>query len=563
MKKLINRIDRRLTLVEDVSDEASYKDINSPDYDRQIAEDALWHTIGPLTDNPRWTAEWKSRSTPVPGFVPNGPAPKWTKEEIIMAYAGDPSLLDGMTKDNPKSPKYGRNGAPLYRQAMNQLRRFNKVGNFQALADAYNNGMYGLLNFMRRGKDQSRSPFISYVFRGVEGAITSGVGTNKESINALRDLKLLREVDTPQQARDMADSIKGEYQSISSDDFTPDNPYGIYSSKFYKLAMDYADALEKEDEVAVDSAERDIEDLIKRVKEDAIAVRGIGTGSEQAISTMDRQTSIPIKSIDVGRKGEDDSRTATMDIAEQPADGIEPEAIEYAIRSCLFYDLGATVGNIPRYQEIARQAGAEVGVNGLAVIGGPLTANELRYLIRNLGPYGLYYPGRGVLRKNVQIVRDAPNWWKPGEDPEIEKLPESDEIWKSIWLRAGSPPMEPTEISNEMTNEVRDLASNRIATKRTVQRKVSPDGTVREEAISKAAISTALKKAMVKFRVAAYLYTLEAEEDIDESLKTDRYRDFKTIVENVDYIDRCMINDAFAFINRRIQLSLLGQYAVK
>jgi len=49
---IVERINRRLPIFEQA--DASWKNPNLPDYDRQYAEDCLHHTIGPLTDNPRW-----------------------------------------------------------------------------------------------------------------------------------------------------------------------------------------------------------------------------------------------------------------------------------------------------------------------------------------------------------------------------------------------------------------------------------------------------------------------------------------------------------------------------
>ena len=67
----------RLTyvLAESQLDNASWKDPYSPNYDRQYAEDVLYHTIGPLTDSPRYTESWSGSATPPPGYQPGGPAP--------------------------------------------------------------------------------------------------------------------------------------------------------------------------------------------------------------------------------------------------------------------------------------------------------------------------------------------------------------------------------------------------------------------------------------------------------------------------------------------------------
>lgn len=576
MKRLISRINHQLSLInEDVSD-ASYKDFNDPGYDRQTAEDALYHTIGPLTDTPRWSESWTSRgTTPVPGFVPNGPAPQWTKDELIMAYAGDPSLLEGDTKANPRSPKYGRaGGAPLYRLVTRVLRQYQRTGDFQAMSNAYNNGLFGLLQMMRRGKDESRSPFISFAQRSVLGAITSGVGASLESIRAIgglsksgtRGLKSVIESDDPSEVRDMANQVKGEYRTSKSDDMDPDNPFGVYSSRYYTVAMRYADALESDDEIAIDNARQDINELINTIKDESIAIRGIGTGSEQAISTPDRATSVPISSIDAGKKGEEGSRTAAANIAEpetESTNGIEPEAITYVLQMTMEHDLGATIGMIPRYKQMAIDAGAKI-VDGNPVIGGRLTANELRYVIRTLGPIGLNYPGAGNVRSNLTIARDKPGWWKAGDDPEIEPIPTGG-IWTSIWKRSGGPAMGATAIANEMTEEVKELNNLNIKTARSVKTKIGKGGASKEEAISKIAVHTAMTSAFVKLKIAAYLYKIEQDEDDDlnESLINKLRSQGVLLKEDIDPIDRKLINEAYDFIMVRLRDSIISEYITR
>jgi len=104
---LLNRLERRLyTISED--NNPSWKSPHTPHFDRQYAEDCLFHTVGPLTDNPRWVnGNWTSPGYnikgPPPEFEPGGPAPQWTPEEIVYAMAGDPSMLF-RASENPRSP---------------------------------------------------------------------------------------------------------------------------------------------------------------------------------------------------------------------------------------------------------------------------------------------------------------------------------------------------------------------------------------------------------------------------------------------------------------------------
>lgn len=575
MFDLSRRIDRKLSLLRETNEDVSYKDNRSESYDRQVAEDALYHTIGPLTETPRWSSEWTSQSTPVPGFSPNGPAPKWTPEQVIYAYAGDPDLLDGDTKNDPKSPKYGRSGgSPLYRLAARQMRRFNKVGDYQALSNAFSNGLLGLMNMMRPGYDEGRSPFISFVARNIEGAIVSGVGATRESIRAaggasksgIRGLMSVLDSDNPDEIRSIADQVKGKYQTARSTDKNVDNPFGVYSSRFYKTVNDYADALESKDEDRIESTKGAIEDLQRTIEDESVSVRGIGTGSEQAISTPDRATSIGLVSFD--NKDDDSAKKKSLEAAAptQEVDaGIEPEAITFILQTVLDHDLGAIVGNIPRYQQIAADAGAEI-VNGVAKIGGKMTANEFRYVLRQLGPLGLNYPGAGVPRSNTAKPRDAANWWKPGEDPEIEPIsdevrsnnPNLGETWVSIWKRNNGPQMGPTEVAAEMTQEVKELQALGIPTARSIKSKTTKTGAVKEEAVSKVAVFAAMKSAFVKLKIAAYLYKIEHEDDdLNESMKA-----VKSIplMESIDLVDKQIISEAFDFIIMKVRDFLVREF---
>ena len=569
MSKLLRKLNRQLRLMKEAAEnpDLSFKDINSPEYDRQVAEDALYHTIGPLTDAPRWTDKWTSRSTPLPQFVPGGPAPQWTRDEVVMAYAGDLQLLDERSEDNPRSPKYGRGGgSPLYRQAKRVLRQFNRLGDHHAMTNAFNNGLFGLLQMMRKGKDQSRSPFISFVSRSVLGAVANGVGATKESQLAIgsesetgiKGFKALLDVTDANEARNLANQVKGSYQKEPSDDYTPDNPFGMLSTDYYQAAMSLADALESDDSDRIESIKQDIQSKIEDIRDRNVAVRGIGTGSEQAISNPDRMTAVPIKSLDYTRKGEDDSKVEVLNIAERPqsSGGLEPEAVTYALRICLENDLGKIVRNVKKYHPVAIEAGAEVE-NGVPIVGGRLTVNELRYVIRSLGPVGLNYPGEGVLRSNSTVPRDKLNsaWWYPGEDPEIESIPSSGEIWTSIWKREGGHYKGAAAIAIEMTEEVKEFNRLGIATARTVKIK-GTGANAYEEAVSRPSVHAAYSSALVKLKIAAFMYNEEFGDDIDESV-VHNLRKSGLLCEDADPIDRALINEAFNFITNRLRAAIV------
>lgn len=527
-KSVLDRINRRLQLLE-TTVAVNYRDPHSPGYDRQEAEDALYHTIGPLTENPRWSNSWTSQTPPPPDFSPGGPAPRWTQEEVAVAYAGDPSLLfkaGGM--DHPKSPSYGpMGGSPLYRLAKKVSRIYNRGSDKSFIEDMYGNGFIELMKQMQPGVDESRSPFISFVTRNVQSAMEHGVGGTEQGIRAaggdsksgLVGLKSVLSSDDPHRIREIADQVKGKYQTTRSNDKHPDNPFGRFSSTFYRVVMNYADAIESGDPNRVESARSQIDQLSDEIDDSAIFIPGASTGMGQAVSTSDRKSHVGVSSIDAETSNSEGAAssmagnlpdTSTLD---DPDDNVDNESLQYVLNLALNYDIGELVGRIPAFQKLLDELGGKS-------IGGKMTANELRYLIRSLGRAGAKYPGVGVPRANVNIPRDGKGWWAAGEDPEIEPLPGGGGHWNSIWKRNGYNALGPTEIAAEMTEEVREFNKLGIPTVREIKKKNKSTGKAGvkadvEEVVSKVAVGNTTKAAMIKMKILAMMHREELGTDSD------------------------------------------------
>lgn len=318
----LNKIVKTLT----ESSVVDTKNIRSPEYDRQKAEDLLFNTIGPLTENPRFSSSWNA-ITPMPeGFIPGGESPKWTKDEIAFAMAGDPSLIYTKSFGNPKHPGYGnRGGSPIYRIANRLARKYRKP---DLLEDLYSLGLVALSKKMLPGADQSRGAFISWVIRTLESEMEFGVGSTlslqdllgyeatkyvdsagnikisapkKEperteflkthKILKLYGLEWVKEQTDPKALKQAASVVKGPYQKENSSDKDVGNPFAPYSADYYQVVMQYATALASKDEAGVDAALKNIDALVEKASGASTISAGAATGLGQAISQKDRAAS--------------------------------------------------------------------------------------------------------------------------------------------------------------------------------------------------------------------------------------------------------------------------------
>lgn len=669
MENIQSRISRRLFLEDTVEKE---KDVHDSDYDRQRAEDLLYHTIGPLTTKPRWSGQWTSDTEPPESFVPHGNAPRWTVEELVMAYAGDPALLsDSGSRDNPRSPKYGtKGGSPLYRAARKIAKHYGKQGDSSYIEELYSNGMIVLLRNCQAGQDQSRSPFISFVSRSVNSAMLHGVGGEARTSSAVhsdKDIKGLRAIldeTNPNKVRKAASIVGGKFRDERSHELSTENPFGVFSYDYYNLLMNYAGALESGDDANIQNNKSDIRDLIQKIEDYSIHIPGASTGVGQAVSTSDRNKNLSISNINMDhierlartndatvarRLGEivderfrsNNKNTGNVSsnnpygihspkfytLANKLADALRikddetinsirdeiqdlmvkiekykndaakyakkitsvdvpvddsgstlagslpggsssteenisdmQEATTYLLEIALKTDISSVLSGSIKYKNIAKQLGAKEGK-----IGGALTVNEFRYLIRSLGSQASNYPGKGNIRTNIKIPRDSRGWWKPFEDPEIEpfrlqnesispiiNIPQAlqseynaNSLWRSYWMRNGYKSMGPTEIAQEMTNEVEEFNRYGIPTDRKITVKKN-----KSEAVSKVAIFTALNAAKIKIMIISDTHSEDvgrvgrlgydepsndSEGYMDESIGTDSMR---VLVENVRRMPR-------------------------
>lgn len=670
---LLQKLDRRFKIMEEGPIPASWKDPYSPEYDRQVAEDALYHTIGPLTTNPRWADRWTSESEPVEGFQPGGPAPQWKPEEVVMAYAGDPNMLF-MSSGNPRSPLYGRlGGSPLYRMARKVARYYGREKDRPFIADLYGNGMIPLVQAMQRGADQSRSAFIPWITRNVQSAMEHGVGSTGEAILAkggetltkggkdrIANIKRVMKATDPNQIRKIADSmvgdeeafgqtalqyadalqaraeaaqvqpgedapvdtseidsriselqttlqelgdqlvsqvssesgrdirgltslldetnpatvrqaasvVKGKYQTQRSHDKVPENPFGPFSSAYYQTVTAYADALEAGDEDRVEAARNRIRQLLGEIEDWEIPIRGASSGLGSAISTKDRlagmrkgaegQTGpyLKISSMDVPA-GEGEASQAGNIEAPTSESWLDPEQVEYVLGVGLEYDvrelLAATGGDEAKkiiedsVASIERASDGKWKVSrdseGNPEIGGTISANELRFIIRSMGQNGANYPGRGVPRANTKVARDAKDWWRPGEDPEIEPLPGKPGMWRSVWDRSGNPYMGPSEIAEEMAQECLEFERHGIPSARL--EKVKKTGA----ALTKVSVSNQTNTARVKLTIIGHMHR----RDLGlESVRKSRF----PLLEGLDSIDAYIIAET---CDQMVRLSLLSE----
>jgi len=577
MSKILGRLNNRFqTILEDEID-ISWKDPNSSNYDRQVAEDALFHTIGPLTENPSWTSNWSSKGEPVPGFHPGGPAPRWSEEEIVSAFAGDPNMLF-TASGNPRSPMYGSmGGAPLFRLARKVARYYAKATDRQFIADLYSNGFIPLMKMMQPGYDRSESPFISYAMRGVQSAMEHGIGGSKQSDLAsgfestkgetagVVGFKGLLERSDPKEVREIAQQVRGKYQEQASHDKHSDNPLGKYSSSFFMLANQYAEALEIGDEDRIDAARSQIRQRVTDVEDENIFIPGASTGMGQAISTADRKTSIGIASMDAPTGGGDNVAGMAGNMVgddDREQSMFDPETITRILDIAINYDLNDIIGNIPRYAELAATAKDKFTSSGekgwgakAGKIGGKMGANELRYVIRTMGPIGSNYPGKGTVRANPETPRDSFGWWEPGSDPEIEPIPKAPPgtLWKSNWTRGGYKGMGPLDISQEMTKETMEFNKLGIPTKRKLSTKIdSRTGRETQAVITKVAVANTLRSATIKLK---FIAMLERDQlgtgKIGESVEN-RHPLMEEIAKT-DNFDRELIAEACDWACNRIQ----------
>ncbi len=571
---IFERIDRRLTVMLEGLDEESWKDPHAESYRRDVAENALFKTIGPLTEQPRWATDWEAPDGQV--YAKGSPAPHWSQHELTIAIAGDPKYLE-RDQYNPRSPMYGGKfgGAPLWRWAREIARNYKKPNDMQFILDLYQLGMVQLTHMMQPGFDMSIEPFISYVTRSVKGAMENGVGGSNQARSALgaeaanvAGLGKLLQAKTGDQARKFADQVKGKYQTTKSYDKSDENPFAQYSSAYFKAANDLADALDAENEAAINRAQLQISQLQDQIRDESEHIPGAATGLGQAIDTPDRKRTFNVGSIDEPFGGDSDAGSIGQNLPDRGTGNespFDPETLQVLLHEALFVDYGAALPS--------GVAGSEYNPGAVK---GTLTATEFRYLLRQLGSIASEYPGKGKLRERTDVPREAVGWWKAGEDPEIEPLwGRAAEVWggdqwDSLWSRGGYNVQGPSEIAVEMTQEVREFNDLGVATNRTIKpkekKKAGDSASVKqyEEAVSNVAIVNAVKRAMLKIRMVAAVNSRElglGHDGLDESIKDKLVKAGSILVERVTPADRMIFESANRYLGKlefQILKTLLG-----
>lgn len=513
----LHKIYKKLNmLLESVSTESIIEPSN-PDYDRQYAEDVLYHTAKPLTGEAVWfNKKWDSVYPQPEGFAPGAPAPSWTPEQVVFAMAGDPNLL---WSSGPRSPGHGRmGGSPLFRTAKRVAREFGRPNDRELIADLYSNGFVPLVRKMKPGFDAGKTPIMGYMKDDIESAMRNGIGgsvvgqtfvSEQNTRSDILGLKAVLKVTDPAIIRANAEKIAPEFRDEPRFDKHPGNPFLQHSPIYYYLLTRYAEALEGGDEAEIQGAKDAISEVIDTANDRMTPIRGAGTGIGQAVSSLDRKTAVGVVSADATAPGEEGGGLKDTLTAEDDSDGaVNSEVVNRVLEIALFYDVGKIIGKKSKYQSL----GAEIGAKG--DVGGPFTANEFRYIIRSLGPIASNYPGRDVLRKAINIPREAKGWWQAGEDPEIDQM-SSGALWSSKWRRDGYQALQPQAIADEMNAEIADLAQHGIQSARVL--KTNSKG--KDEAVGRVAINLTLKKAMFKMKVIAT--TNAADLGLDESTNTD------------------------------------------
>jgi len=540
-KALLNKINNRFKLLTEQTNDGSWKDPFDPDYDRQQAENALFVTMGPMTDGPFWIKDWTDPS----GFThkKDTPAPIWTSEEAFMAMAGDPSK----PASDPRSPQYGTetatghkiNGAPLWRWATEQARKYNR-SNYHDIMDAYSNGAITIATMMRKGADESRVNIISWMKRNVLGSMEKGVGiTNKarsvighraENVYGLE--AVLGETD-PKKVREYANQVKGDYRYEKSTDKHEDNPFEQFSSRYYDVATRYADALESENDENIESVRDEIVNFMSDAKAARSTTRGFETGQSEAISDLSRGTnkshgSIGSLDVETGDDGGTEAGQIKARGDDESSDVTAPATVTELINYTLQNDVSEDIpSDSPIRDQIKNYATTSVDDDipgfhkGLdkkdpasIIPNGTLTAMELRLILRTFGVDNFY--GKGKPRDTVD-PRGAPGWWEVGEDPEIEPYIDENgdkKMWNSVWRRNGSGAMVSEHgfngkvVQDELVQETKEFNELGIATAANIRPGTGRDKG-RELTVSNVRLNGQQKSALIKIAGAAQLIKSE------------------------------------------------------
>lgn len=521
----LNKLSHRLTKVLKEAEVAGgqprveWKDPYSPEYNREYAEDCLYHTIGPMTVNSRWVNKpWVSRvgNEAPEDFVPGGKAPRWTDSEVYIAFAG---LSDGKNfhqRGGNKGPASGKYGSPLYRIARRTAKQVasssGKYMDENLVEDCYQNGSVALVKLLQPGADRSLSPFISWAATQVEGAMTGGVGGDKRTGMLLNDksvyfvtpegqvkvrlpvvaktpnagespeafrarqeksIKLKAEAESnwvrkevygiptllqmtnPEEIYRAIDVVSEEYRYESKPDRASGNPFGHFSSEYYMYGSELAAAYEDGDQERIELAKRDLLKLQSRAEDASAMILGTKTGLKPGHTITTPDRETKTRIASISG-GRPSAETGEAEEM-QLADTRVNEDPEAPKPKELFNHIIKMCLNYDLRDILRGTKFLDVDEKKLDNIKGYMTSNQFRFLIRSYGQIASDYPGRGDMREKLNIPREMPGWWSPYEDPEIELVAGSDETWESIWLREGCEAMKVPGIVEEMAAEAKEF----------------------------------------------------------------------------------------------------------
>jgi hypothetical protein len=525
---------------------ADWKDPESAGYDRQYAEDCLYHTVGPLTDNPTWdTASWSSSSEPPEGYEQGGPAPRWSTHELTIAMSGDPGALEGSAsrRGGPRSPAYGRTGgAPVFRIAKQLARAYGRASDENLIQDLYANGNMGLTRLLQPGYDKSQGPFIKFAMPRLTGYMKHGIGRTKAEERALRQAKKLADVSPTLGDEKEADSydslaekIVGKYRNQSLHDVNSDNFYGPHSPTMYQILRDLAQAIKQDDADMVEDVKRRVNDLIEELESD-VSVLGASTGIGQAITTKDRVSSVGISSIDQP-KGDDDAGQMAKQIKDTSATNVgslmaDKDTVKFVLELSLKENIADSIKGSPTLQRVVARVASREGFSPADIekAMSPITGTGYRYILRQMGPLANPYIGENVLRSSIDVPREKRGWWQRGEDPEIDRKPDGS-LWQSEWRRNGREALSAREIADEMGREVVELVEIGIPTARQANLKLV-DG--KPTVMSQQSIDMTVRPIRARLALLAALYE-QSDADYFEEHRLDR-------------VDRQILAEACSFV---------------
>ena len=162
----------------------------------------------------------------------------------------------------------------------------------------------------------------------------------------------------------------------------------------------------------------------------------------------------------MGDEGNTAAETLVSGGSDDLARFIDQEAVTEIINIALKEDLYDIYGPSPDFQEFLDEVNATPDE-----VKGTLSPDEFRVLIRNLGSLASQYPGRNKVRSS-NVPRYSEGWLKPGEDPELEEIPESGKTWESLWLRKGMPSQSAEDTEKEFKDEASEFKQLNIPTAR-------------------------------------------------------------------------------------------------